>query len=590
MPIQISCSAPPFVAQKSRKFLVSAQISLFGVSNVPTSCRLRVRVLSSSVLGALTIQDVPNMWDVVSLGQEVQSATPFDPNGVVTNVVAFPAFFDSRNPTSTDTYNGMYQIDLIDASLGASTTPIATLQFQLTGTANPAQAVNVAFALDHGSSMATPDSSGVIRLQRLKTAFMRGLTLLRSSDSVGVTAYGNVNCVPIPPVPCLPASADHLSDVRAFATALTLDESLPTKKWQQLGLDAGRALSPTATVVLITDGVNKNPSGQSITQPTLPTSALIVSEEPHSPPAAAPQIVSPGGHYAIAAPQALGDFAIEKLLTQVLIGLAGNVFIDDPQGSLKPGESLAYAIPEIAADREVHLILFSNDAEVLEVHKLLGSHSKPDSKEQSRPDSKEQHCGHGHEEPEPEIIRKKDMIIYRYTPPKKRGDHPFLIPTASVHRKPGSGTGLGMGAVDVHKKLVHFNLLMVAHSDLMLDAQVTSAGTTVGSDLLFSAVLSEGGHAWDFDETFVWVQLTHPDGFQQRLDLEKEGNAPGRYQATLRSFRTGTYTAHFIATGRPFLQADTDARRFRRECVRSVAVFPPRDCCQPQESGYCFDP
>jgi len=568
MPIQISCSAPPFVAQKSRKLLISAQISLFGASSLPTSCRLRVTVVSSSIPTALTIQGIPNMWDVVTLGVVVQSANTFDPNGVVTNFVAFPAFFDSRSPTAPDSYSGTYQVDLIDAASGAT---LDTRQFVLTGNANPAQAVNVAFALDHGSSMATPDSSGVIRLDRLKAAFARGLTLLRPTDSVGVTAYGNMNCVPLTAVPCLPASDAQLTAVGNFAKNLTLDESLPTKKWQQLGLDAGRLLSPTATLVLITDGVNKNPTGSVITPPTLPTSALIVAEEPHSPPAAAPLIVSPGGHYAIAAPQTLGEFAIEKLLTQVLIGLAGNVFIDDPQGSLKPGESQAYSIPLVAADRQLDLIIFSNDVKALDVHVVLQSRSTPNSKEQ--------HCGDEPAAKNPEVIRKDGIIIYRYTPPRKNDDFPNFDPTVVVHRRTGP---------EDNKKPVRFNLLMVANSDLMLDAQVTCAGTTVGSDLLFSAVLSECGHAWDFKETFVWVELTHPDGFRQRVNLQEAPLAPGRYEATLRTLRTGTYMAHFIATGSPFFNADH--HRFRRECVRSVAVFPARDCCQPQESNGCFDP
>jgi len=532
---------------------------------------LRVSVVTSSIPQVLTIQSIPEMWEVVTPDLAVRTKNAFDPNGVTTNFVAFPAFFDSRSPTAPDSYSATYQVDLIDAHAASTAAPLETRQFVLTGSANAAQAVNVAFALDHGSSMATPDSSGVLRLNRLKAAFARGLLLLRPSDSVGVTAYGNINCVPIPAVPVLPASDNQLTDVRNFATALNLDESLPTKKWQQTGLDAGRTLGPTATVVLITDGVNKNPTGSVITPPTLPTSALIVAEEPHSPPAAAPSIVSPGGHYAIAAPQTLGEFAIEKLLTQVLIGLAGNVFIDDPEGSLKPGESQAYSIPLVAADRQLDLILFSNDAQALDVHVELGQRSKPDSNEQR--------CESEPEGKNPEVLRKEGIIIFRYTPPRKTDDFPIFEPTVVVHRRVGP---------DEAKKPIRFNLLMVANSDLMLDAQVTSAGTTVGSDLLFSAVLSECGRAWDFKETWVWVELTHPDGFRQRIDLEEVPRAPGRYQATLRSFRTGTYTAHFIATGSPFFNADD--RRFRRECVRSVAVFPAHDCCQPQERRDCFDP
>src|SRR6478609_10841072 len=118
MPIQLSCSAPPFTAQKSRKLLISVQISLFGASNMPTNCRLRVTVVTTSIPQVLTIQSIPNMWDVVTTNMVVQSTNTFDPNGVVTNFVAFPAFFDSRSPTTPDSYSATYQVDLMDANTG----------------------------------------------------------------------------------------------------------------------------------------------------------------------------------------------------------------------------------------------------------------------------------------------------------------------------------------------------------------------------------------------------------------------------------------------------------------------------------------
>jgi hypothetical protein len=137
---------------------------------------------------------------------------------------------------------------------------------------------------------------------------------------------------------------------------------------------------------------------------------------------------------------------------------------------------------------------------------------------------------------------------------------------------------------------VSFNLIAAARSDLMFDAQVTSTGTEVGSELLFSAVLSQFGRAGHFPDAKVKVKLTHPDGFAQTLELEPVSKAPGRFQASLRSFRTGTYTAHFIATGRPmFLKHRRHHKQqmFRRECVRTIALFSPSRCC-PREDPCGF--
>jgi hypothetical protein len=118
---------------------------------------------------------------------------------------------------------------------------------------------------------------------------------------------------------------------------------------------------------------------------------------------------------------------------------------------------------------------------------------------------------------------------------------------------------------------------VVAKTDLMLDGEVTTSGLSVGSDLLFSAVLSEYGLAWEHSGVSVRVDLFHPDGGVQTLHLER--TAPGRYQKSLRSFRAGAYTAHFIAIGKSLLHH----RTFRRECLRTIAVFPPSQCCSPEE-------
>ncbi|MEI9953490.1 MAG: hypothetical protein WDO74_32050 [Pseudomonadota bacterium] len=90
-----------------------------------------------------------------------------------------------------------------------------------------------------------------------------------------------------------------------------------------MGIDAGRALSPGGTLVLLTDGVNNVPTGTGLAPSSLPTSALIIGEDPTAIPLSATQMMAAGGTCAFASAQTLGEFAIEKLLTQLLIGLGG---------------------------------------------------------------------------------------------------------------------------------------------------------------------------------------------------------------------------------------------------------------------------
>jgi hypothetical protein len=72
----------------------------------------------------------------------------------------------------------------------------------------------------------------------------------------------------------------------------------------------------------------------------------------------------------------------------------------------------------------------------------------------------------------------------------------------------------------------------------------------------------------------VVVELTHPDGFEQTIELDAVAGAKGRFEASLRSFRPGSYTAHFIAEAKSLVGKFP----FRRECLRTIAVFPAGEC------------
>lgn len=552
MSIQISCSAPPFVAQKARKLLIPVPIILFAPFGITSRCRVRVSFLGSS-LGGLSIQAIPGTWDALST-TSVESHNDFDPNQPIPLFTAFPAFFDGNNPTAPTTgYSATYQVEVFDSS----NVQQGSIQFVVSGNATPAQSVNVVFVLDHGSTMTTTDASGASRLARLKAAFARGVALLRDDDTLGVASFGNLRCSMNPQLAPAFATSAQQSVATTLANDLAIDTSAPAVKCIQMGIDAGRSLSTTATLVLITDGTNTNAAGHVLTTPSLPTSALIIGEDPNQIPTSASKMVSSSGHYAFASAQTLGDFAIEKLLTQVLINLAGNTFISDPEGTLKPGESQSFPFHITEADHELEVIVFSNDAKLLKVHVEV-----PVMREQGS--CYQRHQPHG----EPPPIEGEGYLIKRVllpTLPQERDEPPQVI----ISR-------IGP-APDGNAIPVRFNLLVVAKTDLRLNAKVTASGLSVGSDLLFSAVVSEYGFTGGHHRVNVHVQLTHPDGFTQTIVLEQ--CAPGRFQASLRSFREGVYTAHFIATGESLLRR----RAFRRENVQTVAVYPPGECCTAED-------
>ena len=576
MTIQISCSALAFTAQKARKLLVSARIEVYQPSNIPdgAQCRVRVSFISSlPVAGVFSIQDIPGMWTAVNppgAPAVVESTQVFNPNSSLPVFTAFPSFFDPNNPTAPTPppgYSANYRVQVFDNS-----NIYGDILFVLSGTAIAQQSVDVVFALDHGSSM----NSSVVtpnRIERLKSAFPRAVALLRGDDRLGVTSFANKAFDPTGVDPTLNpqllsgnANFTHRELATGLCTNLFNDTSAPALKSLQLATDLARSLSPTATVILVTDGAHV---GRALPQPTLPTSAMIIGDVANQVPALATQMVSVDGRYAYASTQALGDFAIEKLLTQLLIGLAGSQYISDPEGALGPGRSQSFPLHITEADRELEVIVFSNDADALDisVEDLQDGDTLSDGQHG-------QHGQHGQRQAcddAPDPTRGAGFVIKRLAIPALGPRDLVRPPKVTISRAPSRFDN------DPPPPPVRFNLLVVAKTDLMLDGEVTTSGLSVGSDLLFSAVLSEYGLAWEHSGVSVRVDLFHPDGGVQTLHLER--TAPGRYQKSLRSFRAGAYTAHFIAIGKSLLHH----RTFRRECLRTIAVFPPSQCCSPEE-------
>lgn len=554
MAIQIGCSAPPFSGQKGRKLLIPVPITLGGASGFASGF-VRVTLMNtSSPLGVLTIQEIPNLWTAAAPppGAIASVISPvFSTSGTLPHFTAFPAFLDTVGMTTPTTgYGANYQIDVLDTSNVLQ----GSMPFTLTGNASPAQSVDVIFAVDRGFTMGRTDPSGKTRLDRLKSAFLRGVRLLRDDDKLGFVSFANLMNATNPQLASDFATSAQQDEAIRRVNDLVVDDVTPLSKPIQQGLNFARQMSQTATVVLITDGSNNNSTGLVLAQPTLPTSAMIIGEVADRVPATAPLLASSGGHFVYAIPQTLGDFAIEKLLTQVLIGLGGSVFITDPDGSLKAGETQIFPIDITEADREITAIAYSNHADALQVTVELLNKREP-SEYENKPPRDEQ--------------RDKGVVIDRVKLEPPKGPDIVVTPRVIVHRPKTASAR--------DEDQVRFNLLVTAKTDLNLDAQVAASGLSVGSDLLFSAVLSQYGRAWPDEAASVKVELTHPDGHVQTLDLHHVHGAPERFEGSIRTFRPGAYHAHFIATGRSLLQH----RRFRRECVRTIAVYPPHECCPP---------
>ena len=541
--IDVSCSVNAFVGQKGRKLLIPVPIFVFFASGFPAgaSCRVRVSLLSSSPLGVLGVQAIPGTLNDV--GANSVESPSFDPNGVIPSMTAFPSFFDSSNLTASSSYSATYRIVVIDT---ATNVQVGSIEFPLSGNATPAQSVDVIFALDHTFTMGKTDASRASRLARLKAAFARGVALLRDDDTLSVATIDNFQSPAGPQLAPGPATAAQQTAATNLANGLSVDLRSPITKSIQWGIETARALSQTATLVILTDGVNIDSPGYVLTTPTLPTSALIIGENPAAIPASAATMVSSNGHYAFASAQTLGEFAIEKLLTQVLVGLGGSTFISDPEGALRPGESQSFPLHITETDRDVEVIVFSNDAQALEVRLDLDAQLSQSEKLAPEATRAVTHYESG------QIVRGEGVLITRPTIPTLPDPKLTSLKVTVSRTRPGLREDAP----------VRFNLIVAAKTDLALDAEVSASG----ADLLFSASLTEYGQRWDRPGTSVQVELFKPDGRTQTFGLHE--STPGRFAANLSNLQAGAYTAHFIATGSSLL----DQRVFQRECLKTAVV------------------
>jgi hypothetical protein len=556
-----------FQGRKGRKLLCPLKVTVtFNMPPPPLGpCVLRVSV---PVIGPFSVQPVPGLWTSLS-ANTVQSNATFSgiPSLTLTPFAGY-FFADDLNPNPRiDNVN--FTIEVIDTGTGL---PVYAGSYPVTVTAQAALNKTVVFVLDRTASMSTPSGS-VTRLQRMKAAVTRGLGLFTAADTIGIVSLDHKVSLPVPTAGAtlqmpLQLATDAVKAIAAgVSEGLIIDPIAPPARVYSAAIDLARAQSATATVLLLTDGVTSQPRFTTFPaspQVPPPASALFL-ETPVNP--LAPNLCSAlPGAYTISAPGE-GEFAIEKLLSQILIDLGGSAVVSDPDGSLGPGDTLSFPLALNETDRELELIVFSNQAELLEVRYVPprpehGSHP-PDSKHGSHPPA----CDDG-EQPAPlKGVKVQRIKLPALTPEKlERGARHSVEVSRAKHPKLAG------------EALVGFTFLAAVKSDLMLDAYAAASGREVGAELLFSARLTEYGLTVHREGVVIHLELRHPDGEVEQLPLRE--CSPGRFEFSRRAFRAGIYSAHFIATGRTLLHH----RAFRREALRSVIVFEPGTtdrCCQP---------
>ena len=566
MPFNVTVSNTTFWGRKGRKLIAPLQITVAALAPSDLNgCRLQISVVAGTSGGPFLIEPVPGSWDGNVLNKiTVISSTPFAA-GLSATVKAFASFFSVVNLGTTQDFDQDYQIDVIDS--GGATVPGSTVKIRVT--ADPAINKSVVFLLDHTSNMGN-SYGGVTRLQRLQTAMTRALAFFRATDGIGVVTLDHVTSTNLQGATVrVPLVGGTVADATAVCSTLTLDTTFPNRVYQG-SIDAARSQSATATVLIVTDGVGLRSTPPTRVQDT-PTSALFIEAvlpsgtlNPPSPTTILNMCSALPGASALSQP-GTGEFAMEKLLSQILIDLGGGATVSDPDGSLGPrDEPLSFPLSLNETDRELELIVFSDHADLLDV-RLEGPGLK-DGQQQ------EEDCHKGHEAAE-RVVKFKRITLpaTKSESPDPKSQYRAVISHSKNRALPNEGP-------------VSFTFLAAVQSDLLLDASVSATGLEVGAELLFSVTLTEYGFpVRDREGLTVRVELRHPDGGIETLNLCDESGS-GRFEGSRRTFRPGVYGAHFVVKGTTWLQC----RPFRREMLRTIRIFepgtsdsrcPPRVCC-----------
>jgi len=561
MSFSFTIQGQTFSGRKGRKRLCPLRITVTYSGPPPTvsggiggSCALQVSLVGPG--GVFNIEAVPPLWTAVQ-GQANTVQSPSFPANSSPTLIAFASYFftaDLGPPARTDSAD--YSIAVIDTGPQGNNARLFADTVSIAVTAEPALNKSVFFILDRCSTMNTA-SGRTTRFQRLQDAVTRGLGLFTDSDSVGVITLDSKLLSTTGASLRQPMTLTGAAGADALCNGLVVDTNLG-KRIYQAGFDLARAqsTSASATVLLVTDGVSLTSTFPAAQQAS-PASVLFIDPGTTIGNTALTNLRSTDGSYAISALDT-GEFVIEKLLSQILIDLGGSTIVSDPDGSLGSEEApLSFPISLNETDRELELILFSDQAELFDI-KLAGPLLKR---------TQDEAC--------PPYGAQKVLVVRRSLP-------------AITHEMPHGNLGYNV-VVSRRTDLTaetqtkaKFTFLAAVQSELVLDAYASASGLEVGADLLFSVRLTEYElPVQNREDVKVHVQLSHPDGGVEEVPLHER--SPGHFEASRRAFRPGVYLVHFIATGKTLLQH----RPFRREALRSLHISEcgsTSSCCHPSDS------
>jgi len=451
----------------------------------------------------------------------------------------------------------------------------------------------LALVLDRSLSMANATTSST-RTLRMREAAEVCLPLLNDLDELALVAFNNVGASPVAIGPLdgniggitrREKSSDVLQDTSAGSPLTPTAQTSILCGVQQSHVELG---APGIRHALyLSDGLND--IGSTTGLPTLPGEqryavGLVDGMGALDQLRAKTHLGNVAGSNAILLWKETADaaFKLEKYVTQVVLGATGSSVLLDPDATLTKDRAHEYEVTLTEADHSFDVICLSEKPELLRVRvepvrgrphgNFLTHDGTPTSdvandkdreyddkccrEEEQRRKERRDKCGPEQEGRKPlrhfEPSYAKRAVVYRLAAFANDAQRP----TRYVVRITAPRS----------KERLPYSLVVASKSDLKLDAQLHASDLYVGSELLFSAVVTQFERTLK-DNVQVEVELMHPDGDVQKHRLEQ--TRPGRFTLRIPTFRPGIYEARFIARGESLFGAP-----FRRELLATEHILP----------------
>ncbi|HET9956338.1 MAG TPA: VWA domain-containing protein [Polyangiaceae bacterium] len=464
---------------------------------------------------------------------------------------------------------GSLQLSVVDEA--GNPLPDSERVLNVSGSISAAQTVTLALVIDRSTSMGEL-LAGESRVRRALSAATALLALMEDTDRLGIVSFAAeaTELLSIGTLNQMIGTSTRRQVAQTLLDPVNLNPAFLTPPGQPTciyaGVQKGRImlyLSPGAdkNLIVLTDGLEDY--GNSVSKlPQLPDTYAIGVPSLNT--TSLSWLTSANGYLSVDG-AVTGDvlFKVQKYAAQIFANVSNTTIVVDPDQAL-PASPQAFFDLEFSTtelDEEFKVVVFAKEPERLTLEPITAP--SPHSKAETAT-AADLSTGPARSYESPRSLKVQSV---------ERSDGVMLTrlsndPDPAGLRPASRSVRLQRIGKDEKPSTTPFSYLVIAKSDLVLDAQVHASSPRVGGELLLTAVLFEAGLPIT-ERARVQAEVRYPEGVCSELKLSED--IEGRFTARLETLRPGLYEVRFKAQGKTVF-----GTAFHREQLRTVAIQPAR--------------